>query len=662
MPSEIGEPEMTKPLPQGLGSVLRRSAPEASRGWPWPLLVALSVLASLAWRLPNLQAFSLSNDEGAYLMWAWLVHSGHPLYTGTVSVSAPGLIVLLDWAFGLGGVSLVTGRVLVLGFTGLAMLTIAWLTAHLPRRDGAAGLAGVVAVIAFSLSPMAFSLSRMVMGEIPALALACLAVACAARYAEQAPVDAEAGAMIWLALSGVVFSLSLLVKALNPLVILPILGLVVLNDAGRSFRKGQLGRALLVWVLAAAVPVGLCLLFYDPAALYDQVIAFRWELRQAFPWQPAQNLVWLRYFAQQHWGVLALAGAGLVLTARQPGQRQTFWVMALWLIGGLVTLLTHSPLFPHHTVILLPPLVILAGLAIGEAWRLCRARRWAWGGLGWLAGLVFLVSAPEAVQANQTTLAASFGREADAIAFLQRVTRPDDRVISDNLLLAFLAGRQTPPPLGDVAQVAIASGRQTSERLIALSRSYKVEAVANWALRLPHLSGYMEWVTDNYLARRVWDDHHVVYFGRKMSAEQVPNRRRVRFQDNISLLGFEALAPDTRLASGEDRWLRVTLFMSASGQPSRDYTVFVHLYDAAGQLLASHDGVPVFGYLPTREWPEAEVVPDRHDIRLPDALPAGSYRLAAGLYDPASGQRLAVLNDAGVAVDDKAELEDVLIR
>lgn len=655
---------MTKPLSQGLGSVLLRLAPDASRGWWWLLLVMLSVLASLVWRLPNLETFGLSNDEGAYLMWAWLVHSGHPLYSETVSVSAPGLIVLLDWIFSVGGVSVVVGRTLVLGFTCLAMLAIAWLTAHLQRDRGAAGLAAFVAVIAFSLSPMAFSLSRMVMGEIPALVLATLAVAYAVKYAEQTQDGAGARAMGWLALSGVAFSLSLLVKALNPLVILPILALVILSHSGRPRCPGRLALAALVWLVATGVPIGICLLSYESAALYDQVVAFRWELRQAFPWQPAQNLVWLRYFAQQHWGVLALAGAGLVLTARRPGQRRALWVVVLWLIGGLVTLLTHSPLFPHHAVILLPPLVILAGLAIGEAWNWHRAQHWAWSGLGWLAGLALLLSVPEAVQANQTTLAASFGREADAIAFLQQVTRPDDRVISDNLLLAFLAGRQTPPPLGDIAQVAISSGRQTSERLIALSRSYAVEAVANWALRLPHLSGYMEWVTHNYLARRVWDDHHIIYFGRKVSADRVPNRQRVRFQDGINLLGFEVRPPEARPSLGRDngRWLRVTLFLTASEQPGHDYTVFVHLYDAAGQLVASHDGVPVFGYLPTSQWPEAEVIPDRHDIRLPGELPAGSYRLAAGLYDPVSGQRLSVVNDVGVAVGDKVELENVLIR
>lgn len=655
---------MIERLPYGREGGFHRLALRAGRGWLWPLLVALSLLASLAWRLPNLEAFSLSNDEGAYLMWAWLVHSGHPLYTETLSVSAPGLIVLLDWAFGLGGVSLVTGRLLVLGFTGLGMLAMAWLTAQLRRGQGAAGLAALVALVVFSLSPMAFSLSRMVMGEIPALALAVLAVACAAKYAEQTQVGALTSAQGWLVLSGLAFSLSLLVKALNPLLVLPILALVVLSHAGRPPGWRRLGLALLVWVLVAAVPVVICLLIYDPVALYDQVVAFRWDLRQAFPWQPAQNLVWLRYFAQQHWGVLALAGAGLLLTARQHSQRRAFGVMTLWLIASLATVLTHSPLFPHHTVILLPPLVILAGLAMGEAWSLCQARRWAWGSLGWLAGVVLLLSAPEAVQANQTTLAASFGREADAIAFLQQVTRPGDRVISDNLLLAFLAGRQTPPPLGDVAQVAIASGRQTSERLIALSQNYPVEAVADWALRLPYLSGYMDWVRQNFLARRVWDDHHVIYFGRKVGADQVPNRQRIHFQDGISLLGFEALRPDAGPSSGGDthRWLRVTLFWSASGRPSRDYTVFVHLYDAAGQLVASHDGTPVFGYLPTRQWPEAEVVPDRHDVRLPDELPAGSYRLAAGLYDPANGQRLAVVNEVGIAVDDKVELEHVLIR
>jgi 4-amino-4-deoxy-L-arabinose transferase-like glycosyltransferase len=190
-------------------------------GWrPTPptayhLFATVVVVVSIAWRVSNLDAFSLSNDEGAYLMWAWLVHSGHPLYSETVSVSAPFLVVALDWAYDLAGVSLITGRALVLGFWGLALFSLIWSGRLLHHW-----LSGLMAGIAFSFSPLAFVLSRMAIGEIPSLALATLSLVWALLYWRD-------GKRVWLALSGLVLSLSLLTKTMNPLLVLPILWLIV---------------------------------------------------------------------------------------------------------------------------------------------------------------------------------------------------------------------------------------------------------------------------------------------------------------------------------------------------------------------------------------------------------------------------------------------------
>jgi mannosyltransferase len=71
----------------------------------------------------------------------------------------------------------------------------------------------------------------------------------------------------------------------------------------------------------------------------------------------------------------------------------------------------------------------------------------------------------------------------------------------------------------------------------------------------------------------------------------------------------------------------------------RDYVVFVHLYDAAGRLVAQHDGRPAGGSRPTAEWTPGRGVPDPHGLMAPlDAL--GVMTLRVGLYDSQSGQRL----------------------
>jgi hypothetical protein len=103
----------------------------------------------------------------------------------------------------------------------------------------------------------------------------------------------------------------------------------------------------------------------------------------------------------------------------------------------------------------------------------------------------------------------------------------------------------------------------------------------------------------------------------------------------------------------------VTLTWQGLAQMEADYTVFVQVLDAADQLVGQADAWPVQGTFPTSQWTPGETVSDPYLLQLDADLPPGDYRLHVGLYLLATGQRLAVVDGAGVAVDDKVE---ILIR
>jgi hypothetical protein len=113
------------------------------------------------------------------------------------------------------------------------------------------------------------------------------------------------------------------------------------------------------------------------------------------------------------------------------------------------------------------------------------------------------------------------------------------------------------------------------------------------------------------------------------------------FGGQIRLLGYR-LAPgaDTILHPGET--LTLTLYWQAMAKVDNDLTVFAHLSDASDQIWGQHDGQPVDGTHPTTAWIPGEVVVDQHTIEISPTAPAGPYRLLAGLYDGATGQRLAI--------------------
>jgi hypothetical protein len=81
--------------------------------------------------------------------------------------------------------------------------------------------------------------------------------------------------------------------------------------------------------------------------------------------------------------------------------------------------------------------------------------------------------------------------------------------------------------------------------------------------------------------------------------------------------------------------------------PIKDsFSIFVHLVDGSGNLAAQYDGVPGGGLLPMTVWKPGELITDRFTLILPRDLSAGEYTIRVGIYSPATGLRLRVLNAA----------------
>jgi hypothetical protein len=100
------------------------------------------------------------------------------------------------------------------------------------------------------------------------------------------------------------------------------------------------------------------------------------------------------------------------------------------------------------------------------------------------------------------------------------------------------------------------------------------------------------------------------------------------FADEIELVA--ARVSQTALRPGGE--LCVELNWESMATPSGDYTVFVHLVDAQGRLVAQNDQPPRAGFAPTSGWAVGELVSDAHGLILPADLAAGDYVVRAGMY------------------------------
>jgi hypothetical protein len=108
----------------------------------------------------------------------------------------------------------------------------------------------------------------------------------------------------------------------------------------------------------------------------------------------------------------------------------------------------------------------------------------------------------------------------------------------------------------------------------------------------------------------------------------LPVKTSVLFGDQIELTGAQ-LYPSTLHSGGT---LCVELDWHAVSKPDGDYTVFVHLVDPNGQVVAQTDVQPQGGFAPTSQWRANSTLSDKHGLILPANLSAGKYRVRLGLY------------------------------
>jgi hypothetical protein len=105
---------------------------------------------------------------------------------------------------------------------------------------------------------------------------------------------------------------------------------------------------------------------------------------------------------------------------------------------------------------------------------------------------------------------------------------------------------------------------------------------------------------------------------------------------HITLLGFDAPSPNN------SEPLSLTLYWRSEVPLSTDYTIFIHLLNSQGDIVAQQDQPPLNGAYPTSLWQPGEIVTDNITVPVPANLPADTYCLIVGLYDLNTGLRLAV--------------------
>ena len=424
-------------------------------------------------------------DEGVYWQSFRALSRGEPLFRSIFAPTPPAFYyTLLPFYRVAHSLTSLRLGVLVFGVIGLAATYIA-------GRLLAGDLAGLVAVILAATSPLYLTQSAVLLADGPAVAMSVVAVALIllAVRSDGRMRDALAVA------AGLALAISAGIKLLGVLTAVPLL--ILLLGAPRA--RGRLILFTIVGGLLGSVALLLPVLG-SPSAAFDDLVLSHLRAGQAVAAGPAANLKLVLLRREEPLEALAGIGALMAMLRRDRG------VIAplAWVAVSLVAVLFYKPLFPHHLVMLTPPLALVAavGLApsltrfwrgrekpVGEREKFARVRAIV------IVGLVLATAGAGAFIVARDTrqvLAADL-HDAEMTAAVRAVSRPGEFWISDNPFAVAAADRDIPGLLVDTSGQRTAAGLLTAADLEAARVRYDVRWMLVDSFRLPRVPGFLEW-------------------------------------------------------------------------------------------------------------------------------------------------------------------------
>jgi 4-amino-4-deoxy-L-arabinose transferase-like glycosyltransferase len=447
-----------------------------------PALALISFLLSILILGLGTHPFEYDTDEGLNLIKAMLVGRGYSLYSQIWSDQPPVFTYLLAWWFKLTGPSVTAGRVLVLGFSCLLLIslynTVRIIEASRLRAFVAAAMAGLCAWYSYH--------SFAVMIGLPALALGVCALWVAAQSRRR-------GSVLLAALAGVLMALSLQTKLFTAVIVPSLIMLLLapipnLPQSPMHRRLALLGAML---VCCAAVFAGIWLLAHEPAR---QIVSTHTTVSD-LPDEPRPTKVYT--VMRRDWALSLLAVMSMTLIRRKNAWQHL--LPLLWLVVAAIALQMHNPVWRHHSLLLTIPAAWAGALALVWLWNVGRFKWLRCAGIA-LACYIVIFGMRNIARLTLFDLPAEAKRDIHVREeLLARVKRDQSRtqwLFSDLPMVPFRAGIPTPPSVAVISVKRINAGQLTDADILDAMEKYHPEQIAIG--RVVYSSDVQKYFDDHY--------------------------------------------------------------------------------------------------------------------------------------------------------------------
>jgi hypothetical protein len=417
---------------------------------------------------PFRSRYQFDPDEGYNLAKALLVRDGYRLFAQIYSDQPPLLTYLLAPIVGAGRV--VPARMLVLLFsTGTVFFVTDTLRSLGHRR------AAVAAVLLLVTARNYLVLSVSVMVGLPAIAMACGSAWGLARWSRNRK-------SVWLVASALFLALSMATKLFTAFLV-PVFGAWVLAQAlwhrDRRADRSHWRSAWIapsIWFAAAAAATALVLGALVPRGCWHEL----YETHVGGRDHPFVVSMPIGTLLRMDAGVYVLAALGTVHAIRLRAWPAVLF--SAWSCAAAVAISTHSPVWFHHSLLVVVPACIPAGLAVEQM-----TTRASWSGLRgrWLQMVAVSTVLTGALLRWHDPDVERLGPDPDEpgrtrmefIVALMESVQPTTFVVTNEQMAAYRAGVEVPPSLAVTSNKRIWSGSLHASDVVREILEGKPEAV-----------------------------------------------------------------------------------------------------------------------------------------------------------------------------------------
>jgi len=139
---------------------------------------------------------------------------------------------------------------------------------------------------------------------------------------------------------------------------------------------------------------------------------------------------------------------------------------------------------------------------------------------------------------------------------------------------------------------------------------------------------------------------------------EYPNSVRVNFGNALALLGYDMNA--RAVQPGET--ISVTLYWQALAPMKLDYSVFMHLTAAGGEIPVKNDSFPYTSPKRTRRWTTGQVMQEVRALAIPEYVRPGLYDIDMGIFSVDTGDRLPIIAPDGHYISEQMTLVQVRVK